>query len=253
MYTRTPSATGVAVASRTVLSVTWPAASTVPVPGGSPGPTTNTMIGVTITDATSQSSAMFRKWGLSSMLDRPGTVSDDLEVAAHVPDRLHRPPVPLDESGGAWHEALPAVQPLRGRAERERDGHMRVAQRAGRVGAQVLGVGVGTRERDGQADLGNREGMGWGRGVDHRGRLTVEEHRSHGPGGLREIRVAQPGGGVVLVDREVHEGVSGHLEGRVMTPVRRAGVHDVVGHPGAVRVAQLGRGDGREVHPRAAG
>ena len=67
MKTSTASATGVAVASSTVLSVTCPDASTLPFPGGSPGPITQMTIGNTITFASTHSSTTLRKWRLSLM------------------------------------------------------------------------------------------------------------------------------------------------------------------------------------------
>ncbi len=60
MNTSTPSAIGVAVASSTVLSTTWPAASLDPCPGGRWGPKTKTTIGVMIALASSHSSATLR-------------------------------------------------------------------------------------------------------------------------------------------------------------------------------------------------
>src|SRR5579864_3093641 len=119
------------MANSTVLSTTCPCASTEPLPGGSPGPKTNTTISVMIRLETSHSTTKRRKWFLpSGLMVGLRLHSYDLEEAAHVADRLHRAAVALDEPGAARHEALPAVKALARRAEREGNRVVIVAQRA---------------------------------------------------------------------------------------------------------------------------
>src|ERR1700740_1888529 len=92
--------------------------------------------------------------------------SYDLDEAAHVADGLHRPAVALNEPGPARHEALPPVQALARSHEAERDRGMSLAERAGRLGAQVLGIARSARERDRQADLRDRESVARGGRID---------------------------------------------------------------------------------------
>src|SRR5487761_1535601 len=102
MYTSTARATGVAIASSTVLSVTCPAASTVPLPGGSPGPSSQMTMGSMITLAITHSTTTFRQCRVWSIMFRPlQGRSYDLDVAVHVPDGLHGAAEPVDVSGRA--------------------------------------------------------------------------------------------------------------------------------------------------------
>src|SRR5438105_452171 len=126
--TTTASATGVEMPNSTVLSTTWPEASTEPLPGGIPGASTNTTTGVRITLETSHHRATRRKW-LTSFMRRGTLSSHDLDEAVHVADRLHRPAEALDVAGGARHEALPAVQALPRGLETELDRVVIGAQR----------------------------------------------------------------------------------------------------------------------------
>src|SRR5579862_1724433 len=153
----TPSATGVAAASSTVLSVTCPDASTLPFPGGSPGPIRKITIGVMITVAISHSTTMLRQWRVSSTFNASPARSYDLQVTVHVADRLHRAAEPTDVAGRARHEALPAVEALVGRAERKSGLGVVVREAARRVATRVLGGCGYPVERDRQADLWDRE------------------------------------------------------------------------------------------------
>src|SRR5579875_1484392 len=149
----TAMATGTDSASSTMLSVVWPAASMLPLPGGRPGPSTKMTIGVRISVAISQSSARRRKCGVLSTVPN----SHNLQEAVHVPDGLHRTTETVDVSSGAGHEALPAVEAPGASPERERDRLMRVLQRAWRVAALVLGVVVNPPQRDREVQLRHRE------------------------------------------------------------------------------------------------
>ena len=56
-----------------MLSVTWPADCTVPLPGGIPGASTSTTIGVKITLAMIQMTTRRRKWLTLSFIAAPHT------------------------------------------------------------------------------------------------------------------------------------------------------------------------------------
>src|ERR1700748_3829047 len=124
--TSTAIATGVEIPSRTVLSTTWPEASTDPLPGGMIGARRRTTRSVATTLVPSHHSTSRRQW-LTSLIP---TASHHLDEAVHVADRLHRPAPARDVARGARHEALPAVQPRLARVEREGGGGVRRAQRA---------------------------------------------------------------------------------------------------------------------------
>src|SRR6266487_5279948 len=98
-------AIGVTIASRTVLSVTWPDAWVVMSPGGRPGAARRTTIGVATTLNTSQAIRIRRRWFGSRIVDRR---SGHLHEAVHVADRRHRPAEPGYEACRARDEALPA-------------------------------------------------------------------------------------------------------------------------------------------------
>src|SRR6185437_10199876 len=199
MYTSTAAATGTDSAISTVLSVTWPDASTDPLPGGRPGPRTNTTSAVPITLTTSHHRTMRRKWLGSLTSDKP---SDHLDEAVHVADGLHGTAEAVDETGGARHEALPAVQALDAGSERERDRLVVRAERAGRVVARILRVVGNAVERHRHAHLGDREDVGSRVRVDRLGGLAVQQERAPDDSlSLADERITEPGLAVELVDR----------------------------------------------------
>src|SRR5579875_2292157 len=182
-------ATGTESASSTMLSVTWPEAWTEPLPGGNPGPSTKMTIGVRISVATSQRMATRRKWGVLSVF----CISDDLHVPVHVADGLHRAAEVKDGAGAAGHEALPAVEPLGSGLEREGHRHVRLAHRAGRVRAGVLGVVRNAGERHRDVKLRYREDVRGVIGVDRLHGLAVQRERPPDRAArLRDERVAKP-------------------------------------------------------------
>src|SRR5579875_3080284 len=201
------------MANSTMLSTRWPEASTEPLPGGRIGPRTQMSIASSAIVSGTQIIRSRRKWRRSSPVApvapwskvvMPPRGSYDLQVAVHVPDGLHRPAEPLDEAGGAGDQALPAIQALGRRPEREGDRLVVVLQRAGGVRAGVLGVVGDPLERHVQADGRNREHVRGVTGVDRLDALAVQLHHTAGcPLDLAEVLVAQPGGRVVLVDRDV--------------------------------------------------
>ena len=101
-------AIGVTMPSRTVLSITCPEAASVALPGGRSGAITTTTMGVAIDAEHDPERSRFvgSGWARSSPL-----VSDHVEEAVHVADRLHRSAEAVEEAGRAGHEALPAVAP----------------------------------------------------------------------------------------------------------------------------------------------
>src|SRR5947209_1502459 len=106
-------------------------------------------------------------------LPGPRSSSDDLEVPVHVADALHWASEALEESGRARNEALPPEKALLMRAERKRDRVVSRTQRTRSVGAGILRVIGNPLQRDRDAELGNREHVRGGRGVDSLGRLPV--------------------------------------------------------------------------------
>src|ERR1700756_1899997 len=111
---------GVASASVTVKSVTCPAAASLALPGGSTGPTKIATSGVAISEATIQIVRKRRRWsGWAGSGSPPagggaslGVALDDIDVAVHVAQRLHRAAEAEVSAGRARDEALPAVAPL---------------------------------------------------------------------------------------------------------------------------------------------
>src|SRR5690348_17131506 len=145
---------GVITTSSTVLSNTCAFASSVPLPGGMFGPSTQMTSGRTTSVPTIVSSAT-RPPCVDS---RPGgRGSDDIHESVHVADRLHRAAEPVDEAGGAGNEALPAVVALLAGTEREGDGRVGVRRAARRVVALVLRVVRDAHERHDHVERRNRE------------------------------------------------------------------------------------------------
>src|ERR1017187_2808888 len=135
----TSSSTGVAIASSTVLSVTFPEACSEPWPGGMIGPTRKITSGVAISEATTQIVVKRRPW-----LGSPGTSPeeidglDDIQEPVHVAQRLHRTAEAVEKAGGAGDEALPVVAAFRPRSDAEFDRAVG-GSFAGREFALVLG------------------------------------------------------------------------------------------------------------------
>src|ERR1035438_8698752 len=174
------------MASSTVLSVTFPEACSLPLPGGRIGPSTRITSGVAISDATTQMVVKRRAWFGSSAVSL-----DDIDEPIHVAERLHRPPEAVDVAGSAGDEALPAVAPLLACAEAEGDRAVG-STFTRREFALVLGFFSDTRQRDEHAELGHHERVRGFFGVDRVGRLAVDRLGSADRAlDLREERVAQ--------------------------------------------------------------
>src|SRR5271166_586096 len=220
--------TGVAITASTVASVPWPEAWSLPLPGPISGPMTQITIGSAITVARSHRSVKRRAW-LGSLI----RLLCHVDEAAHVAQRLHRAAVAEVVAGAARHEALPAIASLLARAEAE--GDRAVSARRGfarRFFAWVLGFFGHSRERHEHAHFGHRERVRGFFGVDRVDGLAVEGHRPvDSPLDLREERVAQAGGRVVLIERHVDDRVGGHRVGGAVypTPVAADQVGDPVG------------------------
>src|SRR5271166_3577264 len=174
----TSSSTGVAIAKSTVLSVTWPEACSLPLPGGTIGPRSSTTSGVAMTLASSQIVAKRRAW-LGSPPALPGAAagSDDIDEPAHVAERLHRAAVSEVEARGAGHEALPAVAALLGSAEAEGDRAVVAREFAGCFFAGVLGFFGDPGEGYEDAELRHRERVRGFFGVDRLHGLAVDRGR----------------------------------------------------------------------------
>src|SRR5579884_401216 len=140
---------GVMTASSTVLSNTCDRPTSVPLPGGMFGPSTNSISGRTMIVPTIVSSAT-RQARLRS---------DHIDEAVHVADGLHRAAEAVVEAGRAGHEALPAVVARLARAEGELHRVVRHRQVARRHAAGVLRVVRDPRQRDDQPELRDREGV----------------------------------------------------------------------------------------------
>src|SRR6476659_792966 len=202
-------AIGVAIPSRTVLSVTWPDASLLPLPGGRPGAATRTTMGVATTLSTAQRIRKRRKWRGSDI----GCVSDHVDEAVHIADRLHRPRESVDESSGAGHEALPAIAPRLPGAEREGDGLVGLVERTGHLRTLVRRVAFEALDRDGDAHLGHRERMRGSRWRDDVHGLPVDPHlAAHRPLHLGEERVPQTTLAVEVVDRDMDQRMGRDVE-----------------------------------------
>src|SRR6185437_14697089 len=97
------------------------------------------MIGTAMTDATSQTIRNRRRWfGPPAGSSAGGGASlggalDDIEVAVHVAEGLHRAAEAEVGAGRARHEALPAVAALLARPEREFDRPVRHRRRVARA------------------------------------------------------------------------------------------------------------------------
>src|SRR5581483_9696298 len=254
----TASATGVEMPSSTVLSVTWPAAWTVPFPGGTMGPTRSTMSGVAITLATSQITTTRRKW-LGSVIASPcpchgSARSYDLDEAVHVADRLHRSAKTIDEAGRARDVALPAVEALARGAEGERDRVVVLAQRTGCVVTRVLGVVGDAHQRHRHTHLRYLEDVRGGVRRDRLCGLAVQrELVAEDAACLGEERVAQPRLPVELVDGDVDEGVRRQHECRLVLPVLIVRVDGVIGNPARMGIGELGRRHRGQVQVHSAG
>src|SRR5665213_2782099 len=105
---------------------------------------------------------------------------------------------------------LASMLPLAG-AEGEADRLVVLAERAGRLGAGVLGVIGDTGNRHADAQLRDREHVRGVVRVDRHGRLAVElELRADDALRLGDERVAQARRAVEVVDRDVHERIGRH-------------------------------------------
>ena len=107
-----PSTIGAQTAVSTMLALVWSDASEVMSPGGRCGPSTQMTSGTATTLATSQIASSGRPWRAIASRLRTRPSSYDVQQPVHVAEALHRPAEAEDESGGAGHEALPAVGAL---------------------------------------------------------------------------------------------------------------------------------------------
>ena len=103
------------------------------------------------------------------VLHIPLPFSDDFDEAVHVPDSLHRAAKAVDVTGGARHEALPAVLAL-GRVRNVNVTTILSAPRAWRIRTRVLGVVSDSLKRDAQAERRDREHVRCAVGIDRRRR-----------------------------------------------------------------------------------